>query len=79
MKIYWTSIMAAVAVWGALVMTGHTQPVTPPEKGYTLTGITAEEINSIGRGLAKLPYEEVARLLVKLQSQVDEQNKATKK
>jgi hypothetical protein len=40
---------------------------------YTLT-VTADEVNAIGAGLGKLPYENVAQLLGKLVQQVQEQN-----
>ena len=36
--------------------------------------ITGEEVNTIWIALGKLPYENVSKLMVKLQKQVNEQN-----
>lgn len=38
--------------------------------------VTAQEAHTIGRGLAELPYKQVALLLAKLQAQINDQQKA---
>lgn len=41
-----------------------------PEMLFNLNGFTADEVNTIGRALGKLPYEEVVPIVVKLKRMV---------
>ena len=51
------------------------QPAPPPAgKLYVFKDITPQELGTIGKGLSKLPYEESAALLAKLQQQISQQD-----
>lgn len=54
----------------------HAQPVAPPE--FTVK-VSPAELDLIGKGLGKLPFEESAPLIQKLRQQIVEQQKPVEK
>ena len=46
----------------------------PPAKVYVFHDLSPADVALIGKGLVKLPYEEVANLLAKMQKQITEQD-----
>lgn len=66
------TIIVLTYVGGVPVLAQQAPP--PPAKVYTLKDLTPQDIGLIGKGLAKLPYEEVAVLLNKLQQQISAQD-----
>lgn len=68
----------AVVIAGAIGVIGvaYGQPANPIEKPLTLT-VTVPELNVIGKALGKMPFEDVAQLMAKLQQQVTQQQQST--
>jgi hypothetical protein len=69
--------MAAVFFIAVLALswcTAQAQQPAPPTKVYTFTDLSPADVALLGKALVKLPYEEVANLLAKMQKQINEQD-----
>ena len=70
------AVAVITSVAGVPVLAQQAAPggQAPQAKLYTFKDLTPQELGTIGKGLSKLPYEESAALLAKLQQQISAQD-----
>jgi len=78
----WLVVFSLLVASPALAQqAGAPPPGTPggsPPKIYVFNNLTPADVATIGKALVLLPYSEVATLLAKLQTQINEQDQPPK-